>query len=269
MSYISKPFYFGSYLVAMIIGAVFSTVGIFYLMEDRLKEALPFSFLGGAGNIYALVVMFIFIYKIWKAIPPKVARTKPGKAVGFLFIPIFNIYWWFVALWGWSRDWNTYAERSEPKLPRVSEGIPLAIGVFYAMGSSIGLIAYFAGAPLLAIALFSPNYILIPVFIFKVCTVLNNAPVEIESGPGQAHPASGQTGKNSFGVASLIFGICSIVLPFLGVIFGIVAIILARKQRKSFRESLSTAGLITGIIGTALWGLLILLPLLMGAIGRC
>ncbi len=269
MSYLSKPFYFGSYLVALIIGVVFSTGGFFYMSEYGVREALLFSLLGGAGSFYALVVLYIFIYKMWKAIPPELARTKPGKAVGFLFIPIFNIYWWFVAVWGWSRDWNTYAKQSEPGLPTVSEKLALAIGVFSALAVSIGLIAGFIGATVLSIAIYSPNFILIPVFIYKVCTVLNNAPLEIESGTSPVHPASGQTGNNSFGVASLIFGILCILLPFLGLVFGIVAIILAVKQRRLFRESLSTAGLITGIIGTALWGLLVLLILLQGVFGLC
>ena len=61
--------------------------------------------------------------------------------------------------------------------------------------------------------------------------------------------------KSSRSVASLVLGILSILLPYLGLISGIIAIVLAKKQREEFREPLSTAGFITGIIGTALWGL--------------
>ncbi len=57
--------------------------------------------------------------------------------------------------------------------------------------------------------------------------------------------------------------ILSILLPSLGVVTGIGAIALAIKQRRVSRESLSMAGLVTGIIGTVLWGLLIVYRVFM------
>jgi len=46
-------------------------------------------------------------YVLWQVIPPKIARTTPGKALGFCFIPFFNwFYWNFVSLVGLSKDIN-------------------------------------------------------------------------------------------------------------------------------------------------------------------
>jgi uncharacterized paraquat-inducible protein A len=59
-------------------------------------------------------------------------------------------------------------------------------------------------------------------------------------------------------VASLVLGILSIAIPYLGLIVGIVAIVLSAKQRKIRPDSYSTAGLITGIVGTVLWSLITL-----------
>jgi hypothetical protein len=50
---------------------------------------------------------FVLHYKLWKMIPREIARTTPGKAVGFLFIPFFNWYWQFVSYVGLSQDMNT------------------------------------------------------------------------------------------------------------------------------------------------------------------
>ena len=42
----------------------------------------------------------ILLYKMWRQIPRWETPTTPGKAVGFLLIPFFNFYWFFIALGG-------------------------------------------------------------------------------------------------------------------------------------------------------------------------
>jgi len=37
----------------------------------------------------------ILLYKCWKALPGAYRKTSPGRAVGFLFIPVYNFYWYF------------------------------------------------------------------------------------------------------------------------------------------------------------------------------
>ena len=66
--------------------------------------------------------------------------------------------------------------------------------------------------------------------------------------------------KNSYGIASLVLGILSIIfsiIPIIGVVCGIVGIICAIKQRKIYPNGISTAGLITGIIGLIISALII------------
>lgn len=43
-------------------------------------------------------------YRCWKAIPEEFARMTPGKAVGYLFIPFFNLYWLFPSVGGLGGD---------------------------------------------------------------------------------------------------------------------------------------------------------------------
>jgi len=54
----------------------------------------------------AIVLSCIVHYKCWKAVPTEIARTTPGKAVGFLFIPFFSFYWAFVSYQGLAEDLN-------------------------------------------------------------------------------------------------------------------------------------------------------------------
>jgi len=49
------------------------------------------------ARIMAWFYWFLLLYRIWDLIPPREAATTPGKAVGFQFIPFFNIYWNFIA----------------------------------------------------------------------------------------------------------------------------------------------------------------------------
>lgn len=47
----------------------------------------------------SLVFGSILHYQCWHALPLEYRATTPGRAIGFLFIPIFNFYWAFVS-WG-------------------------------------------------------------------------------------------------------------------------------------------------------------------------
>ena len=61
--------------------------------------------------VYSAIVSMIFIYRIWAAIQDGHARATPEKAVGFLFIPFFNLYWVFQVFWGFAQDFNAYTLR--------------------------------------------------------------------------------------------------------------------------------------------------------------
>jgi len=69
-------------------------------------------------------------YQLWKLIPTHIARTTPGKAVGFMFIPLFNFYWCFVSLLGLSKDLKE-ALRQRGIQYQISEGIPIFCCVLF------------------------------------------------------------------------------------------------------------------------------------------
>ena len=61
--------------------------------------------------IAAIVLQWILVYRCWDVIQDGEARTTPGKAIGFLFIPFFNFYWIFVAIHGLAKDMEEYCRR--------------------------------------------------------------------------------------------------------------------------------------------------------------
>ncbi|MEO0414308.1 MAG: DUF4339 domain-containing protein [Verrucomicrobiota bacterium] len=84
-----------------------------------------------------IVMMLIYTYRMWAYINelPGI-RTTPGKAVGFLFIPFFNIYWFFVAFYSWSTEYNRFLDESNQvgESNRVSEGLMLALNILDLLG---------------------------------------------------------------------------------------------------------------------------------------
>jgi hypothetical protein len=72
----------------------------------------------------ASIFYLLFLYTVWQQIPPDIARTTPGKAVGFLFIPFFNFYWQFVAVYGLGKDLNQTLKQAGLQ-PRVNEIVGL------------------------------------------------------------------------------------------------------------------------------------------------
>lgn len=75
-----------------------------YYTELRSMKNWFFIAAGTAGGLALLgsIFFYIWLYQSWKSIPSQEREVSPGKAVGMLFIPLFNLYWIFVALPGLS-----------------------------------------------------------------------------------------------------------------------------------------------------------------------
>jgi len=96
--------------LVLLLGAIATFVMGGVLGED----GGPFFAIGGLSLTVWYLALFgyaianmIWIYQFWSWIPPEQRYTNmwkkyisPGTAVGFLFIPYFNIYWMFVVYLG-------------------------------------------------------------------------------------------------------------------------------------------------------------------------
>ena len=103
------------------------------LTTAEAYKAISESFLivvGGLGLSALCLLMFrvftlIYLYRGWRVLQCGNVRCSAGKAVGFLFIPFFNLYWFFVAYIGLAKDWNRVMA-SHPNLahaPRLNSGL--------------------------------------------------------------------------------------------------------------------------------------------------
>jgi hypothetical protein len=86
-------------------------------------------------GIIAMVNSLGIIYHCWAVIQDGGrARTKPAEAIGFLFIPIFNWYWIFVAYKGLAEDMNNYQMNRNMNYQKVEDGLPTAFCVMTLCG---------------------------------------------------------------------------------------------------------------------------------------
>ena len=125
MQPISKGFYLGSIVGGIAVGVLLVGIGLAVLQAEEEAGGVLVA-IGYLPMIYAMVIMYVLIYKIWAAIQGPTARTTPGKAVGFMFIPFFNYYWIFQVIWGWAKDYNALIAQRGISGPRAPEGLGLA-----------------------------------------------------------------------------------------------------------------------------------------------
>ena len=160
---LSKGFYLGSYIVAGVLAWVLGVVGVVTgLWAISLFVLVP--------SIYLIVVNCVFWFKAWASIQDGHARTKPCPAVGFLFIPFFNFYWIFQAIWGFAKDYNSYIARHAVSAPTRNESVFLALCVMAIVSAVLGWV------PVLGFILGVVTIVLMIMVINAVCDGVNSLP---------------------------------------------------------------------------------------------
>lgn len=162
--FISKGMFLGSVLGGVGASMVFSFIGFAFVMDYEEELAIPFFILAFLAVIFVAVMMGILVYRLWYAIQPGHPRSTPGKAVGFLFIPIFNLYWIFQAYYGWAQDYNRYVRNAGIALPPVSEN----------MGLTVSILAVAACIPYIGVLPALANLIFIGIFFSQAIDGANS-----------------------------------------------------------------------------------------------
>lgn len=93
----------------------------------------------------------------------------------------------------------------------------------------------------------------------------NEKPFSFSAAPEQYQPAK----TNGKSIAAMVLGILAIVIPYLGFIIGIIAIVFASislkeiKRKQEQGKGMAIAGLVCGIVGTAIYALIILVIIIV------
>ena len=113
--------------------------------------------------IISLVCGCCILHKLWCLIPAHEAKTTPSKAVGFLFIPFFNLYWNFIAIYGLAQALNSQIRQRAIRNKGVGEGLSLSYCILAISGF---LILLLSGASEFGIGL--TTIIIITDFVFGI-----------------------------------------------------------------------------------------------------
>src|SRR5688572_14781753 len=126
----NKKLWVGAYLVSLLIVAAMllaeAVLGVLGYDEIVRLESVIVSMivLGVLAYVQFVIVHTIItlsmLYKIWDAIQDGVTAVTPGKAIGFLFIPFYNLYWIFRVWAGYAKDHNDFIDRNRLSSPQLT-----------------------------------------------------------------------------------------------------------------------------------------------------
>lgn len=212
--------------------------------------------------ILSVVMGMMLLYKMWAAVQGPTARTTPGKAVGFLFIPIFNLYWIFQAYWGWAEDYNKMVKERQINVPLMPQGLALVVSIFHV----ITIIPY------IGLLFTLPHVILMTVFFVKGAGRINNlVDAGIESQQAEFILPNENARTSGLAVSSLVLGILGFftggLLAVIGLILGIVGMNSVKKSNGNLKGGgLALSGIITSSVALVLMPMM--LAILMPALAK-
>ena len=92
----------------------------------------------GLSAVASVILFYIILYRSWGLIQDGYARTTPGKAIGYCFIPFYNFYWMFEAIPGLVKDMNNFIARRNLPIQRMDPGLATA----YCVLTLVSIIPY-------------------------------------------------------------------------------------------------------------------------------
>lgn len=130
---------FGVMIAAVILFAIGSAFGSSASSIAGVALMILSMIVLAVSSVISWISSLVLLYQYWKLLPAEEAVTTPAKAVGYLFIPIFNLYWIFTAYGklGASIDKLLNKNRS------ICKNICYAYAIFFALSSFLGYVSQF------------------------------------------------------------------------------------------------------------------------------
>lgn len=170
---VSPAFFVGSIAGGLLLGTTCIAAGVFAAAAGAsVPTAMAVIAVGFALDVYAEVVFLLLLYKAWSSVQDGGARTTPGKAVGLLFIPVFNWYWIFRALPGFADEYNGRIGRANVQLTPLKKGALMSLAVLTVM-SIVPVLGWIAGLVALVVEC---------VAAAQLCTAINNLSASPQGG---------------------------------------------------------------------------------------
>jgi hypothetical protein len=169
---------FGSVMlyVTLFVGAILFYVSGLYVLHFYGVQGVGIALviLGAILLIVAVIYLIVMVYRVWQFTIHQSQRYQlkpsiesPGKAVGFLFIPFFNLYWMFIVYGKLPKDINAICV-ARGEAASIPDGLGIAVAVLSVM-SLIPFVGYVTGI--------IANAIFLPVLLSQVIAKCKTMPV--------------------------------------------------------------------------------------------
>jgi hypothetical protein len=130
----NKKIWVGVYVASFLLFlAATLAVGLILLLQmdqaaEFRYETVSLAFALGVLAYFQFIIVqavynFAILAKMWGAIQDGQTPISIGKAIGFLFIPFFNVYWIFVVWGSFPTHYNNFIERQRLNAPRLTSGV--------------------------------------------------------------------------------------------------------------------------------------------------
>ena len=194
---LSKAVFVYCWTGVRIIAGILGALGLILAIRKEDHSTLIEIF--AAADVFlicSVAIEMLLFYKMWAAIQDDKASISPAKAIGFLFIPVFNIYWALLMVTGFAEDYNAFVQRRAIKTKDLSMALFLIYAFVFILSATVlttpmicilafvGLISRaFIGYPVAAWALFAivfaagaAHFITYILVAFKTCNAVNALP---------------------------------------------------------------------------------------------
>lgn len=144
---LSKILYVYCWAALRVIAGIFAVLGLRLIIKNSADSVLMAIF--AVANIFmigSIVIEMMLFYKMWAVIQEGSTSVTPAKAVGFLFIPVFNLYWALLMLTGFPEDYNSFIKRRSvqaKELPLVLFMIYAFVFIVFEMAAAVLMISVF------------------------------------------------------------------------------------------------------------------------------
>ena len=109
---LSKVVFVYCWIAVRIIAGILGGLGLMLALRKETHSTLIMTF--AAADVFlicSVAIELMLFYRMWAAIADNLTSISPSKAVGFLFIPVFNIYWTLLMVTGFVEDYNSFINR--------------------------------------------------------------------------------------------------------------------------------------------------------------
>jgi predicted Zn finger-like uncharacterized protein len=135
---LSKAVFVYCWIALRIIAGVLGGLGLMLAIRKGANSTLIATF--AAADIFlvcSVLIELALFYKMWAAIQDDRASVSPAKAVGFLFIPVFNIYWALLMVTGFAEDYNAFIQRRSIKAKDLSFALFLIYAFMFILAATV------------------------------------------------------------------------------------------------------------------------------------